>query len=161
MRRVENARRRTDPARNRKSKERAPETEGSPNKTKKEKEKKESLAHIRKISVNYFARKSLRSFLPFFSSRSLERRGEYLGYLGNRIDSKLENLASLETAKMLLSLVSRWIRTVWHRVAAYTHTHGHIHIHIYKIRSKGRGRSSRVEIRGGSWRTAVVRGYLI
>lgn len=125
MRRVENARRRTDPARNRKSKERAPETEGSPNKTKKEKEKKESLAHIRKISVNYFARKSLRSFLPFFSSRSLERRGEYLGYLGNRIDSKLENLASLETAKMLLSLVSRWIRVA---PGGRVHTHTYIYI---------------------------------
>lgn len=160
MRRVENARRRTDPARNRKSKERAPETEGSPNKTKKEKEKKESLAHIRKISVNYFARKSLRSFLPFFSSRSLERRGEYLGYLGNRIDSKLENLASLETAKMLLSLVSRWIR-VAPGGRVHTHTRTHTHTYIYKSRSKGRGRSSRVEIRGGSWRTAVVRGYLI
>lgn len=131
MRCVENARRRTDPARNRKSKERAPETEGSPNKTKEEKEKKESLAHIRKISVNYFARKSLRSFLPFFSSRSLERRGEYLGYLGNRIDSKLENLASLETAKMLLSLVSRWIRVApGGRVHTHTHTDTHTYIYI-------------------------------
>lgn len=130
MRRVKNARRRTDPARNRKSKERAPETEGSSNKTKKEKEKKESLAHIRKISVNYFARKSLRSFLPFFSSRSLERRGEYLGYLGNRIDSKLENLASLETAKMLLSLVSRWIR-VAPSGRVHTHTHTDTHTYIY------------------------------
>lgn len=129
-------------------------------KRKKKKKKKESLAHIRKISVNYFARKSLRSFLPFFSSRSLERRGEYLGYLGrwNRIDSKLENLASLETAKMLLSLVSRWIRVA---PGGRVHTHTHTCTHIYKIRSKGRGRSSRVEIRGGSWRTAVVRGYLI
>lgn len=96
----------------------------------KRKRKKESLAHIRKISVNYFARKSLRSFLPFFSSRSLERRGEYLGYLGrwNRIDSKLENLASLETAKMLLSLVSRWIRVA---PGGRVHTHTRTHTHTY------------------------------
>lgn len=65
MRRVENARRRTDPARNRKSKERAPETEGSPNKTKKEKEKKESLVFEKYPSTISLVKVSDPSFLFF------------------------------------------------------------------------------------------------
>lgn len=71
MRRVENARRRTDPARNRKSKERAPETEGSPNKTKKEKEKRNrSLIFEKYPSTISLVKVSDPSFLFFLLALS-------------------------------------------------------------------------------------------